>query len=375
MEYLTLDAAMLRALELAARGPAHGPNPQVGCVLLAPVDGGAAGAAQLTPSGPTVPRLVLAQGWHRGAGTPHAEADALARAAAAGIDVTGATAVVTLEPCNHTGRTGPCARALAEAGVGEVVVSVSDPTPVAAGGGEYLRARGVQVTCGFRQDEGEELLRVWLTAVRRGTPYVTLKTATTLDGFVAAVDGSSQWITGAAARAHAHSVRRRVGAILVGTGTVLADDPTLTARDDGGEERGHQPLRVVVGHRAVPDGARVRTGAPFLHLRTRDVAEVLAELAARDVRHVLVEGGPGVATAFLAASAVDEVHAYLAPMVLGGGRRMVGSLGVATLSDAPRLDTVSVERLGDDVLVVARTRPRPDERPPALPNPDPDPVS
>ncbi|SDC18886.1 diaminohydroxyphosphoribosylaminopyrimidine deaminase / 5-amino-6-(5-phosphoribosylamino)uracil reductase [Sanguibacter gelidistatuariae] len=347
MEYLTLDAAMLRALELAARGPAYGPNPQVGCVILAPA----------TSPDPTAPRLILAQGWHRGAGTPHAEADALAYAATAGIDVTGATAVVTLEPCNHTGRTGPCARALADGGVTDVVVSVSDPTAIAGGGADYLRSRGVSVTSGLRQDRGEALLRVWLTAVRRGTPYVTLKTATTLDGYVAAVDGSSRWITGAPAREHAHTVRRRVDAIMVGTGTVLTDDPTLTARDASGEPHAHQPLRVVVGRRAVPPGAKVRSGAEYLHLRTHDVAEVLSELAARDIRHVLLEGGPGLATAFLAAHAVDEVHAYLAPMILGEGRRVVGSLGATTLSDAPRLDTVSVERLGDDMLLVARTRP------------------
>lgn len=348
MEFLTLDAAMLRALALAARGPDHGANPQVGCVILAPTN---------ASWDPTKPRKILAQGWHRGAGTLHAEADALAQAAEAGVDVAGATAVVTLEPCNHTGRTGPCAAALAEAGVAEVVVSVSDPTAVAGGGGDYLRSRGIPVTFGVREDQGEALLRVWLTAVRRGTPYVTLKTATTLDGYVAAADGSSRWITGAQARAHAHSVRRRVDAIMVGTGTVLADDPSLTARDASGEQHAHQPLRVVVGEREVPSGAQVRTGVGHLHLRTHDVAEVLAELASREVRHVLLEGGPGLATAFLVAGAVDEVHAYLAPMLLGEGHRVIGPLGAATLADAPRLDTVSVERLGDDVLLVARTRP------------------
>lgn len=348
MDYLTLDtvdAAMARALELAARGPVRGPNPQVGCVLLAPA----------SAPGPT-PRRILAEGWHRGAGTAHAEADALARAAAAGVDVAGATAVVTLEPCSHTGRTGPCAQALAEAGVADVVVSVSDPTETAGGGADYLRSRGVGVTTGVRRAEGEALLRVWLTAVRRGTPYVTLKTASTLDGCVAAADGSSRWITGAAAREHAHAVRRQVDAIMVGTGTVLADDPRLTARDGSGEGP-DQPLRVVVGHRAVPPDAQLRTGDGYLHLRTHDVAEVLAELAAREIRHVLVEGGPGLATAFLRAGAVDEMHSYLAPMVLGEGHRMIGDLGITALHDAPRLATVAVQQLGDDVLVVARARP------------------
>lgn len=354
MDYLTLDAAMARALELAARGPARGPNPPVGCVLLAPA--GPTDPATLAVPRPGeaagAPRRVLAQGWHRGAGTPHAEADALTRAAAAGIDVTGATAVVTLEPCSHTGRTGPCAQALADAGVADVVVSVPDPTETAGGGADLLRSRGVQVTTGIRRAEGEALLRVWLTAVRRGTPYVTLKTASTLDGCVAAADGTSQWITGSVAREHAHVVRSEVDAILVGTGTVLADDPSLTARPAAG--RADQPLRVVVGHREVPPDARLRSGAPYLHLRTHAVAEVLAELAAREIRHVLVEGGPGLATAFLRAGAVDEVHAYLAPVLLGTGHRMIGDLGVASLADAPRLTTVAVHQLGEDVLVVAR---------------------
>lgn len=347
MEHLTLDAAMLRALELAARGPRHGPNPQVGCLLLAPADPAADTAEP--------PRRVLASGWHRGAGTAHAEADALARAASAGIDVTGATAVVTLEPCNHTGRTGPCAQALLDARVGEVVIAVADPTAVAGGGAAHLRAHGVPVRTGLRSDEGETLLHVWLTAARRGTPYVTLKSATSLDGCVAAADGSSRWITGPQSRAHAHHVRAEVDAIVVGTGTVLADDPSLTARDADGNLLDHQPLRVVVGHRDVPDGARVRAGDGVVHLRTHDVRAVLAELAAREVRHVLVEGGPGLATAFLAADAVDEVHAYLAPVLIGDGLRAVHALGGTTLADAPRLQTVAVERLGDDVLVVARS--------------------
>ncbi|WP_265521453.1 bifunctional diaminohydroxyphosphoribosylaminopyrimidine deaminase/5-amino-6-(5-phosphoribosylamino)uracil reductase RibD [Oerskovia flava] len=336
---------MRRALELAALGPVHGPNPRVGCVLLAAPGNDRSDA-----------RAVLAEGWHRGAGTPHAEADALARARAAGADVRGATAVVTLEPCHHTGRTGPCSLALAEAGIAEVVHAVSDPNPVAAGGASYLRERGVRVTAGVRAAEGRRLLGPWLVAAERGTPYVTLKLATTLDGRVAAPDGSSRWITGAAAREHAHEVRASVDALAVGTGTVLADDPSLTARrpGDGGLAR-HQPLRVVVGNREVPDGARLHgPGGDLVRLRTHDVHEVLRELAALEVRHLLVEGGPRLATAFLAASAVDEVHAYLAPVLLGAGLGAVGDLGVQSLSSALRLRTVEVRRLGEDVLVVAR---------------------
>lgn len=369
---LTVDAAMVRALELGARGPAHGPNPRVGCVLLAPrprpldslPDGAAPGPVDASP------RAVLAEGFHRGAGTAHAEAAALADARGRGVDVRGATAVVTLEPCDHTGRTGPCTQALLDAGVTEVVYAVADPDPVARGGGERLRGAGVRVAAGLREAEGEALLGPWLVAVRRGSPYVTLKLASTLDGRVAAPDGTSQWITGPAAREHAHRVRALVDAIVVGAGTVVADDPSLTARtgDVAGPGPGlaeHQPARVVVGLRDLPPHVRLAPagawtsdgGGPVLHLRTRDVHTVLADLAAREVRHVLVEGGPDLATAFLAAGVVDEVHAYLAPVLLGAGRGAVGDLGVTTLADAPRLVTHDVRRLGEDVLVVARTAP------------------
>jgi diaminohydroxyphosphoribosylaminopyrimidine deaminase/5-amino-6-(5-phosphoribosylamino)uracil reductase len=348
---------MDRALELARRGPAHGPNPRVGCVLLA-------GAA---PDG--APARVLGEGHHRGAGTPHAEVAALADAAARGHDVRGATAVVTLEPCAHTGRTGPCAHALADAGVARVVHALDDPNPAAAGGAQVLRARGVRVTGGVRAAEAAELLRVWATAVARGTPYVTLKTATSLDGRVAAADGTSRWITGPQARAHAHAVRAAVDAVAVTTGTVLADDPALTARRPDGSLADHQPLRIVVGRRALPGGARLHgPGGPVVHVRSHAVADLLAAAAAHEVRHVLVEGGPALATALLAADAVDELHAYLAPVVLGAGPVAVRDLGVATLAAAPRLRTAHVERLGDDVLVVAR-RDAPGTTPAAAPAP------
>jgi len=277
---------------------------------------------------------------------------------------------VTLEPCNHTGRTGPCAQALLDAGVGEVVVSVSDPNPVAAGGAEHLRAHGVEVRTGLMLDAGEELLRVWLASVRLGRPFVTLKTATSLDGCVAAADGSSRWITGPESRGHAHGVRATVDAILVGSGTVAADDPTLTARPATGladdHERSsttpvHQPLRAVMGERPVPDDARIRgDDGRFIHLTTHDVHEALARLAALEVRHVLVEGGPTVATAFVTAGMVDEIHSYVAPVLVGEGRRVVGSLGGQSIDDAVRWSTSTVQRLGDDVLVVARAvRPPP----------------
>jgi diaminohydroxyphosphoribosylaminopyrimidine deaminase/5-amino-6-(5-phosphoribosylamino)uracil reductase len=328
--------ALRHAFALARRGPEHGPNPRVGAVILAP-DGS-----------------TLGEGWHRGAGTPHAEVAALADAAARGHDVHGATAVVTLEPCDHTGRTGPCSRALLAAGVARVVVSVQDPNPVAAGGAARLREGGVDVLTGVLEDEGRTLLHPWLHAVRHGRPFVTLKLATSLDGRVAAADGTSRWITSQVARQHAHDLRSRVDAIVVGTGTALADDPALTARTADGALVEHQPMRVVVGDRDLPASARLRgPGGPLLQLRTHEPAEVLRALAGREVRHALVEGGPTLAAAFLRAGLVDEVHAYVAPVLLGAGRSAVGDLGIATIADALRLIPVHVQPLGPDLLVVA----------------------
>ncbi len=328
--------AMERALALARRGPAHGPNPRVGAVLL-----DAAGD-------------LLAEGWHAGAGTPHAEVAALTAAARDGVDVRGATAVVTLEPCDHTGRTGPCSVALIEAGVSRVVYAVADPNPAAGGGAERLRSAGVDVVEGVLAGAARELLGPWLAAMEQGRPFVTLKLATSLDGRIAAADGTSRWITGAVARRHAHELRAEVDAIVVGTGTALVDDPSLTARTADGTLTEHQPLRVVVGRRPVPAGARLRgPGGPLVTLPTHDPAEVLAELAAREVRHVLVEGGPTLAAAFLRARLVDEVHAYVAPVLLGAGLAAVADLGVSTIDQAVRLRPRQVQPLGADVLVVA----------------------
>ncbi len=333
-------AAMLRAVELARRGPAHGPNPRVGCVLLAP------------------DLAVLAEGWHAGAGTPHAEVAALTAARAAGRDVRGATAVVTLEPCTHTGRTGPCADALLAAGVARVVVGVRDPNPVAAGGADRLRAGGVQVVEGVAADQVRAVLHPWLEAAARGRPWVTLKLATSLDGRVAAADGTSRWITSPAARRHAHAIRTQVDAVVVGTGTMLADDPALTARTPDGLLDEHQPRRVVVGHRDVPAGARLRgPGGPLVHLRTHDPVAVLDALATVEARHLLVEGGPTLAAAFLRAGLVDEVHAYVAPVLLGSGLPALAELGVGTIADAVRLRPLRTERIGPDLLVVAAVGP------------------
>ncbi len=340
-------AAMRRALQLAARGPATGPNPRVGCVLL-------------TPDG-----HVLAEGHHRGAGTAHAEAAALAELAARGAGAAGCTAVVTLEPCTHTGRTGPCAQALLAAGVARVVIADTDPNPTAAGGADLLRRAGVDVEVGLLAEAAHALNERWAAAVARGRPWVTWKFAATLDGRSAAADGTSRWITSAPARADVHRLRAGHDAVLVGTGTALADDPALTVRaaDGTGEGGGPQPLRVVAGLRELPAGARLRDGrAELVHVRTRDPHAVLAVLAAREVRTVLLEGGPALAAAFARAGLVDEVVAYLAPALLGAGPAAVADLGVGGIADALRLDLApgpeAVVRVGEDVRVTARPRAR-----------------
>ena len=270
---------MREALALAqSRDAPFGENPRVGCVLVAP-DG-----------------EVVGRGHHRGAGTPHAEVVALADA---GARAAGATAVVSMEPCRHTGRTGPCTQALLDAGVRAVVYGQPDPTELGGGGGDVLRAAGVDVHGGLLADEATAVNEEWTFAVVHGRPFVTWKCAASLDGRVAGADGGPTPITGTASRADVHDLRSRVGAIIVGTGTVLVDDPLLTVRRPGGPVP-TPPLRVVVGSRPIPDDARVLDdSAPTLVTGERDPGVLLADLYGRGVRHALLEGGPTLAGAFL----------------------------------------------------------------------------
>ncbi|WP_323961701.1 bifunctional diaminohydroxyphosphoribosylaminopyrimidine deaminase/5-amino-6-(5-phosphoribosylamino)uracil reductase RibD [Arthrobacter sp. JZ12] len=327
-------AAMEHALQLAGTG-VRGANPLVGAVILNS-DG-----------------AMVASGAHHGAGTDHAEVAALKNAARQGADPAGCTMVVTLEPCNHTGRTGPCAAAVAAAGIRRVVHAASDPNPEAAGGAAWLAERGVDVAGGLLAGPAEELNRRWIQAMQERRPFVTVKVAHSLDAQSAAADGSSQWITGPHARADGHTIRSRVDAVLVGTGTVLADDPRLTARVLDGSDAERQPLRAVMGLRDVPEEAAIR-GDGFVHLRTQDPVAALGELYGRGVRHVLVEGGPQLIGVFLMADLADELFSYIAPMLLGSGIPAFQRLGVATLTDAHvwRLDpdgADAVAQLGDDV--------------------------
>ncbi|MDQ6935400.1 MAG: bifunctional diaminohydroxyphosphoribosylaminopyrimidine deaminase/5-amino-6-(5-phosphoribosylamino)uracil reductase RibD [Actinomycetota bacterium] len=318
--------AMRRALELARTpGVPLGPNPRVGCVLLAP-DG-----------------TEVAEGFHRGAGSPHAEWVALSEA---GPAARGATAVVTLEPCDHTGRTPPCAQALVDAGVARVVFAQTDPHPLAAGGADTLRAAGVEVEPGELLEEARSVNRAWIFALERGRPFVTWKLATTLDGRSAAADGSSRWISSRQARLDAHRLRGECDVILIGTNTVEVDDPELTVRDEVDVPVPHQPLRAVMGLRDLPESRRVFDDrAETVRLRTREPSVALAELFARDRRHVFLEGGPGLAAGFLRAGLVDEVVAYVAPMLLGAGRNAVGDLGISTVDEALHLRVTEVTTL------------------------------
>ena len=326
--------AMERALSLAARGP-KGVNPQVGAVILSPTG------------------EVISEGWHRGAGTAHAEVDALSRLPEG--SARGATAVVSLEPCNHTGRTGPCSRALLEAGVARVVYAVADPGDASSGGAARLRAAGVDIEPGVLADAGTRLLDSWLSVQRLGRPHVTVKWAQSLDGRVAADDGTSRWITGPAAREDVHRRRAEADVIVAGIGTVLADDPALTARTPEGALREHQPVPLILGRREIPADAAVRSHPrPFLHRRGHDLSAVLAELSALGVHRVFVEGGPTLASAFVRDGLADEMLAYLAPVLLGGGRLALDDIGVSTIRDARRLRTVSIDLLGDDLRVIAR---------------------
>lgn len=324
------QAAMRRALRIAATpGVPLGPNPRVGCVLLSP-DG-----------------VEIGEGFHRGAGTPHAEVVALADA---GDAARGATAVVTLEPCDHHGRTGPCTQALIAAGVARVVHAQGDTNPVAAGGARTLRAAGIEVEGGLLADEARRLNRAWTFAVEHGRPFVTWKFATTLDGRSAAADGSSRWVSSPAARRDTHRLRAECDVMLVGSETVAVDDPELTVRDEADEPVGRQPLRVVMGERDLPTDRRIfNDRAESLHLRTRDPRVALAELHARGKQHVFLEGGPTLAAAFLTAGLVDEVVAYVAPMLLGSGRAAIGDLGIDTITHARHLRIREATTIGTGI--------------------------
>ena len=334
---------MAQALQLARRGLfTTTPNPRVGCVLVR--DG-----------------AVIAEGWHRRAGGPHAEADALANVGAGGT-ATGATAYVTLEPCSHHGRTPPCADALVAAGVRRVVAAMQDPNPQVAGAGmERLRAAGIDVACGLLEAEAKELNIGFVSRMTRGRPWVRLKVAISLDGKTALANGVSQWITGSAARRHAHGWRARSCALLTGYGTVRDDNPRLTVREVSSPR---QPLRVVIDSRletppeaAILDGgdtlifsalggerrqALESAGAEIVVLPNQtgkvDLPAMLGELATRGINEVMVEAGAQLNGSLLREACVDELLIYQAPLLLGdAGRGLAAGPALERLTDALRL--------------------------------------
>ena len=314
-----MDRAMARAATVRTVSP---PNPWVGAVLVT-------SAGDVHEGATTAP------------GGPHAEIEALA---SAGPAAAGATLYVTLEPCSHHGRTPPCADALIAAGVGRVVVAVEDADERVRGRGiARLRSAGIQVEVGLRADEVRCQLAPYLKHRTTGRPWVVLKLAATLDGRIAAPDGTSQWITGEAALDDAHRLRAESGAVLVGAGTVRADDPSLTVR----RVEGRDPIRVVLGQ--APTGAKVR---PAMEV-SGDLEAVLDDLGRRGVLQLLVEGGAGVASAFHAAGLVDRYVFYLAPALFGGqdARGLFAGAGAATIADVWRGRIVDVARVGDDLRV------------------------
>jgi diaminohydroxyphosphoribosylaminopyrimidine deaminase/5-amino-6-(5-phosphoribosylamino)uracil reductase len=328
---MNLEAAMRLAIEQADRVKGNTyPNPPVGAVIL-DRDGEIAGVGATEPPG-----------------GPHAEVLALRRA---GERAVGGTAVVTLEPCNHYGRTPPCVDALAASGVSRVAYAVADPNPQAAGGAARLAESGIEVEAGVSAEVvAGGPLREWLHRQRTGLPHVTWKFAASVDGRSAAADGSSQWITSEAARADVHRRRAVADAIIVGTGTVFVDDPALTARLPDGTLAERQPLRVVVGEREISPEARVLDDdSRTMVIRTRDPHEVIKALS--DRTDVLLEGGPTLAGAFLRAGVIDRILAYVAPILLGGPIAAVDDVGVLSIANAQRWRFDGIEPIGPDVLL------------------------
>lgn len=360
-------AWMLRAIELAAQGRGHvEPNPMVGAVLVK--DG-----------------KVIGEGYHRQFGGPHAEIEALRSLPEPSLAL-GATAMVTLEPCCHTGKTPPCTDALIQAGVARVVVAIADPFPKVNGGGlARLRDAGIRTEVGLCHREASKLSAAYLKRVRTGRPWVIAKWAMTLDGRIATITGDSRWISGDLSRGEVHRLRGLVDAIIVGGGTAAVDNPTLTARPPGPRRPtrivvannrlpavqsklvqtiDQAPLMIVVPHQVYQSSLEplVTAGAEVFRCGTSNpvemVVELLDELGRRQMTHVLVEGGGGLLGSFLSAGQIDEVHAYVGMRIVGGGESPgpVAGDGFHRLVDSPDFEIDHLERLDNDIRIIARRR-------------------
>ena len=330
---VAFEFAMRRANELSLLGLGlSSPNPIVGAVILDDNN------------------QIIGEGFHQrgksGVAGAHAEINALN---AAKDRARGATLVVTLEPCNHHGKTPPCTDAIISAGIARVIFAVEDPHQIAQGGAQRLKSAGIEVVAGILSEEVAFSNRAWLNKISTKKPFVIAKIAATLDGFVAAADGTSKWITSKPAREDVAQLRQQSDAIVTGTGTVLADDPLLTARVNGlALPPDQQPIRIILGQREIPLGAKIRgTEARTEFMRTRDVQSIIDFANSESLNQILLEAGPTLTSAFIAAGLVDELYLYQAPTLLGAGRTLAGGLKISTLSD--RLDFVvnSVSTIGD----------------------------
>ena len=286
---------------------------------------------------------LIADGAHnRQISVDHAEVVAIRNA---GEKARGAVLVVSLEPCNHTGTTPACVDVIIEAGISKVIYAVKDPNPVAAGGAERLRAADIAVEY-VASPELEEAQGAWLHRINTGRPYFIWKVATSLDGRIAAIDGTSQWITSEESRTDVQILRAQSDAILIGTGTALADNPTLRPRLEGAAN----PLRIVMGKRAVPANFNLNDGASeTIYVKSHEVSELLEVLGAQKINQVLVEAGPALGSALLKAGVINEVVIYQAPIALGAGSSWLEDIGITTLASAQKLELISSEICGSDI--------------------------
>ena len=320
---MNANAAMQRAIEISqlGLGKTKG-NPIVGAVIF-------------NESG------IISEGFHQSG--PHAEVVAIENAK---VDLNGASIAVTLEPCNHHGKTPPCTDALIRSGIKHVYYAVTDPNEAAAGGAEKLRSSGIHVESGLLESEAAYTNRAWLHAIKQARPYFIWKVVITVDGKIAAKDGSSKWITNEASRQYVAKLRAESDCILVGTGTVLADDPNLipTAFDT-------RPLRVVVGEREIPAGAKVRDArAEFFHHQSRDLMELATAMHKKEIRSVMVEAGPTLGSAMLKAGLIDELAVFTAPKLLGAGPSFLSSIGIESIDQALQLKPIESKTFGDDLF-------------------------
>ena len=329
--------AMQRAIALSEKGLGKtSPNPIVGAVIIDEAGN------------------VIGEGFHDRMNSPdHAEVVAITKA---NQNLKGATIVVTLEPCNHSGSTGPCTQAIIDAGISIVVIAVNDPNPVASGGAEVLRAAGIKVVEGVLEDEAAYANRAWLMKIKKNRPFFTWKVATTLDAKIAAVDGTSKWITNETSRADVQVLRRQADAILVGTNTVITDDPHLIPR---GEFAGyaHNPIRVICGEQELPKDAQVfDEAAQTIVVKSKDLDLLVEKLNELKINHVFVEAGPTLASAMVDHYLMDELVIYQAPSLLGSGKLFFTFDYQTTINDQMRLDHISTVVLDGDVKSVYRIR-------------------